>query len=146
MQGPGCQEACRFHTLQPHQEPAFNPLHEDNLQLSDSGVSWPPHAEAEPVVNLVLPSGLQTLDSHAGVPGGPSLRVLRVNWRGVVQVFSPPQESPLSRVRAIIQSLGLGFHPLNPRRLGDGNSSTLHRLISNNVSLAIFVLSVIAVL
>ncbi|XP_046687189.1 uncharacterized protein LOC124372828 [Homalodisca vitripennis] len=110
--GVGCKEACRFPLLS--RSSAELPQNEETLLLSDSRVSWP--STAGVYVVMGQQSGrpwtqlLQTLDSSAPIPPDldlESVRVLEVQWQGLTKVYSPPPESPIVQLEAVLRSLGL---------------------------------------
>ncbi|XP_054262946.1 uncharacterized protein LOC128986547 [Macrosteles quadrilineatus] len=81
------------------------------MLVNQSTVSWPP--TPGPVIYVVMTDGTQlcqTLQSSVSLPPSvdPStVRVLVVDWRGLVKVFCPVEESPIDQTLRILRSLGM---------------------------------------
>ncbi|XP_054264294.1 uncharacterized protein LOC128987463 [Macrosteles quadrilineatus] len=107
--GPGCLEACKFHSPPPR--PVSTAPLEEMLVVNQSRVSWPP--TSGPVIYVVMTDGTQlcqTLQSSVSLPPSvdpTTVRVLVVDWRGLVKVFCPVEESPIDQTLHILRSLGM---------------------------------------
>ncbi|KAG8313933.1 hypothetical protein J6590_103797 [Homalodisca vitripennis] len=144
--GAGCKEACRFPLLS--RTGAAQPQHEEVLLLSNSRVSWPGTAAVYVVMGQrsrrPWAQLLQTVDSSAPIPPDldlESVRVLEVQWRGLTKVYSPPPESPLSQVQAVLRSLGLEKRVLGANSIETSVTSTPKKVAPSSSFLNLRVVS-----